>query len=306
MNSTFVVSLTPFTVDGVLDEDGLRRHLRRLGAAGIGVYLAGSGSGEGYTLDRDERRRVFEIGAEELSGVVPVRAMGVEPRTAAEMIVLAGDADAAGLDAVQVYSLDMGHGYAPTVAEMSHYLHSVLDAVTGPVVLSTHQSVGYHYPAALVGELLTRYDHIVGCERNPLRSLGRRRGDRRGRRPRRRARRRPHARVERARARGPGLPQLRGQPGASALRLAHRAPRHRRSPRRRGRVHARIMRIFRATQALGGIVGAKAALALLGAPGGAPRPPRLPVGAADAADLADLVATLAPDDRAAMSDAADA
>ena len=62
-----MVSLTPFTEDGDLDEPGLRAHLRRLGVAGIGVYLAGSGSGEGYTLTRDERRRVFDVGVEELA-----------------------------------------------------------------------------------------------------------------------------------------------------------------------------------------------------------------------------------------------
>ena len=117
--STFVVSLTPFTETGELDEGGLRAHLRRLGAAGIGVYLAGSGSGEGYTLSRDERCRVFEIGVAELGGKVPVRAMGVEPRTAAEVVTLAEDAVAAGLDATQVYSLDLGHGYRPTAEEMS-------------------------------------------------------------------------------------------------------------------------------------------------------------------------------------------
>jgi len=41
-------------LDGGLDEAGLRAHLGRLGDAGIGVYLAGSGSGEGYTLDDGE------------------------------------------------------------------------------------------------------------------------------------------------------------------------------------------------------------------------------------------------------------
>jgi 4-hydroxy-tetrahydrodipicolinate synthase len=53
--STFVISLTPFTEDGALDDAGLRAHLARLRASGIGVYLAGSGSGEGYTLTRDRK-----------------------------------------------------------------------------------------------------------------------------------------------------------------------------------------------------------------------------------------------------------
>ena len=65
--STFVISLTPYTKDGALDERGLRGHLRRLAAAGIGVYLGGSGSGEGYTLTEAERDRVFEIGCEAFS-----------------------------------------------------------------------------------------------------------------------------------------------------------------------------------------------------------------------------------------------
>jgi 4-hydroxy-tetrahydrodipicolinate synthase len=105
--STFVVSLTPFTREGELDDAGLQAHLRRLGRAGIGVYVAGSGSGEGYTLSGDERRRVFDVAVAELAGKVPVRAMGVEPRTAAEVVALAEDAVAAGLDATQVYSLDL-------------------------------------------------------------------------------------------------------------------------------------------------------------------------------------------------------
>ena len=87
--STFVISLTPFTQAGALDEEGLRDHLRRLGDSGIGVYVGGSGSGEGYTLTPDEVRRLMEVAAEELSGRVPVRMMGVEPRTAQEAIELA-------------------------------------------------------------------------------------------------------------------------------------------------------------------------------------------------------------------------
>ena len=232
-----MVSLTPFARTGALDEPGLRAHLQRLGASGIGVYLAGSGSGEGYTLSRDERRRVFAIGVEELGGKVPVRAMGVEPRTAADVVGLAEDAVTAGLDATQVYSLDLGHGYVPTGDEMTTYLLTVLDEAPGDLVLSTHHSVGYHYPPARIGELVSTYPNVIGVNvthpeltyvaevldaidgradvhvGGPVHALG-------------------------ALARRPGLPQLGGQPGAPPVRLAHRALRRRRPRRRRRHPHA--------------------------------------------------------------------
>ena len=40
--TTYVISITPFTQQGELDEDGLRRHLNRLADSGIGVYVVGS------------------------------------------------------------------------------------------------------------------------------------------------------------------------------------------------------------------------------------------------------------------------
>jgi len=292
--TTFVISLTPFTDVGTLDEPALRAHLRRLGESGIGVYLAGSGSGEGYTLTRDERRRVFDIGAEALSGQVPVRAMGVEPRTAEEVITLAEDAVAAGLDATQVYSLDLGHGYLPTADELRGYLRAVLDAAPGDLVLSTHQSVGYHYEPALLSELVGEYPRIVGVNvthrdlvyvaqvldaidgrvavhvGGPVHALG---------------------------AMALGARGYLSSEGNLAPRLCVQLVECVEAGDHDGaaRVHARIMQVFEATQALGGIVGTKAALRALGAPGGWPRPPRLPVSADRAQALIDVLVALGLD-----------
>ena len=287
-HSTFVISLTPFTEDGTLDESALRAHLRRMGAAGIGVYLAGSGSGEGYTLTRGERRRVLEIGAEELAGRVPVRAMGVEPRTAAEVVELADDAVAAGLEATQVYSLDLGHGYVPTADEQRTYLRTVLDRALGDLVVSTHQSVGYHYAPALIDEVLTEYPHVVGMNvthrdlvyvaevldaidgrvdvhvGGPLHALG---------------------------ATALGATGYLSSEGNLAPHLCVDVVTRIDAGDHDGAAHAhgQVMEIHSATQALGGIVGAKAALRLLGAPGGWPRPPRLPVAPERAQTLVDVL-----------------
>ena len=101
--------------------------------AGVGVYLGGGGSGEGFTLDDDEARRVLEIGVDQIGGRVPVRAMGIEPRTAQQMIDYIGVAAEAGVDAAQIYSLDPGHGHRPTPAEIEAYLRAVLESTVAPL-----------------------------------------------------------------------------------------------------------------------------------------------------------------------------
>lgn len=160
--SVFAVSITPFTVDGRLDEDGFRRHLRRIATSGIGVYVGGGGSGEGFVLTAQERRRLLGIGADELRGRVPFRSMGVETRSAGDMIDYLADAQSAGVDAAQVYSLDLGHGHRPTDEEVLEYLFDVLSATTVPTILSTHQSVGYRIAVESLVRVVDRFDHVVG------------------------------------------------------------------------------------------------------------------------------------------------
>ena len=271
--STYAISLTPFTAAGELDEAALRAHLRRLGRSGIGVYVAGSGSGEGYALSRAERRRVMEIAGEELLGLVPVRVMGVEPRTAEEAIELGADCAAAGLDAMQLYSLDMGHGYLPRREELAAYLETVLESVTCPVVISTHQSVGYRYPVELLAEVVDRHDHVIGVNLTSP-DIG--------------------YLAEAADAIAGRVELHVGGPMHALTALAlgangflssegNLAPKlcvsvadawNQGDSAGLASAFAEMIRLFRMTQAAGGIVGTKAALRSLDAPGGWPRPPR--------------------------------
>lgn len=158
----FAISITPFDATGGIDEGAFRRHLSRLVADGVGVYVGGGGSGEGYTLAETEVRRLHEIAADELPPGAPVRAMGVEPRTAAEMGRFLAAAQSAGLNGAQVYSLDVGHGHRPTPAEMERYLTEVLDSTGIGCIVSTHQSVGYRIPVGLLVDLAGRFDHMIG------------------------------------------------------------------------------------------------------------------------------------------------
>ena len=155
-----VIAITPFTADGALDEAGIRAHLRRMADAGVGVYVGGGGSGEGFTLSDDEMRRLLDVATTELDGAV--RAMGVEPRTATQMIAFTEAAAAAGVEACQIYSLDPGHGHRPTMAEVGRYLTEVLDTCPIPAVISTHQSVGYRIPVPMLVDLAAAHPQVIG------------------------------------------------------------------------------------------------------------------------------------------------
>lgn len=274
--STFVISITPFTEDGAFDEGATRGHLRRMAAAGIGVYLGGGGSGEGYVLSADEARRLLQIGVEELKGKVPVRAMGVEPRTAGEMIEFMEMAARAGVDAAQIYSLDQGHGHRPRHDEIYRYFDDVLRAGTFPSVLSTHQSVGYQVPVGMLVEFADRFEHLIGINTSHqdlgyLAAIVDALGDR----------------LE-IHVGGPNLALTALSLGATGYLSSegNLAP-HLcvgviqaycdNDARRTGELFGALLRLSDTFYAAGGIRAIKRVLSALGLPGGFPRPPQLPV-----------------------------
>lgn len=274
--STYVISLTPFDDHDRLDVEALRVHLRRMRDAGIGVYVGGGGSGEGYTLTRDETATLLRVAAEELGGHVPVRSMGVEPRSAREMVELAAVVADAGLPAMQVYSLDAGHGRMPRPDELETYFCDILDALPVQAVLSTHQSVGYWLQIDSLKRLVDRYPGIVGINvtNNDVTYLIRV----------------IEAVGDRIEIHVGGAMQ-----GLTALALgangfltseANLAPKLAQSVIDRWVAgdlagaadrFARVLRLYAAMAGVGGVSGTKAALNQLGLPGGAPRKPRLPV-----------------------------
>ena len=97
------MSITPFAMDGGLDEEAMRAHLGRMAAAEVGVVLGSLGTGEGHLLREAEIDRLYEIGVEELKGKVPVYGGAITFSGTDRMIEQARRGAASGLDAVQVY-----------------------------------------------------------------------------------------------------------------------------------------------------------------------------------------------------------
>ena len=152
---------TTFAPDKSLDEGAFREFLHRFVDAGIGVYLASAGSGEGHALTWDELRRVYEIGVEVCKGKVPVAANPPEQHTAQGSIAHAVLAVEAGVDLVNIYGPAGWHGFRPSDAEFLGYYEEVLGAIRHPVALAPNAVIGYQPRAALIAEVANRYPQVI-------------------------------------------------------------------------------------------------------------------------------------------------
>ncbi len=156
----FCMAATPFAADGSLDEAALRLHLQRLVDAGNGVYLGSGGAGEGHVLTPQELRRIYDIGVAVCRGRVPVYANPRESRSAAAMHEVAREAVAAGVDVVQIYQLDAGHGMIPTLREQEAYFRELLAELQHPLAISIHAYAGYAAPPSLLAALVRDFPQV--------------------------------------------------------------------------------------------------------------------------------------------------
>ena len=86
--------------------------------------------------------------------------MGCEQRSAAEFAPFIRIAEQVGVDAVQLYQMELMHASKPGVDELERYFRTLLEGMTIPARLSTHQQNGYTTPIDLIDRLLHDYPHI--------------------------------------------------------------------------------------------------------------------------------------------------
>ena len=155
------MSITPFDRMGAIDAGLFRAHLRFLAAAGVGVYVASQGSGEGDLLSFDEKVMLYAIAAEELRGRVPVAAAGIGlAASTAATRELAIAAEQAGVDAVQIIAPRPGP-QRPRDDELEAHFRSVIEAVRCDVHVSNNTALaGYELPIAIVERLVDDYPHV--------------------------------------------------------------------------------------------------------------------------------------------------
>jgi 4-hydroxy-tetrahydrodipicolinate synthase len=152
--------VTPFRRDESLDEETLRKLIRRQIEAGINFLVPCGTTGESPTLEPSEHLRVIEITLEEARGKVPVLA-GAGGYNTREVIALAKELEARGVDGI----LSVTPYYnKPTQEGLYQHYRAIAESTTLPIIVYSVQGrTGVNVePATLLR--LSEIKNIVGVK----------------------------------------------------------------------------------------------------------------------------------------------
>jgi 4-hydroxy-tetrahydrodipicolinate synthase len=152
--------VTPFARDFTLDEEALRRLVRRQIEAGIDFLVPCGTTGESPTLSRAEHLRVVEITVEESHGKIPVLG-GAGGYNTAEVIELAQDLARIGVDGV----LSVTPYYnKPTQEGLYQHYRAIASSISLPIVVYSVQGrTGVNVEPATLARL-AGIENIVGVK----------------------------------------------------------------------------------------------------------------------------------------------
>ncbi len=152
--------VTPFRRDLSLDEEALRRLVRRQIEGGVDFLVPCGTTGENPTLTREEHLRVVEITLQEARGRLPVLA-GCGGYNTAEVIELGKQLAAMGVDGL----LSVTPYYnKPTQEGLYQHYKAIAEAVPLPIVVYSVQSrTGVNVEPATVRRL-AEIENIVGIK----------------------------------------------------------------------------------------------------------------------------------------------
>jgi 4-hydroxy-tetrahydrodipicolinate synthase len=123
--------VTPFRKDLSLDEDALRRLIRRQIAGGINFLVPCGTTGESPTLTHEEHLRVVAITLEEAKGKVPILA-GAGGYDTRKVIEMAREIERMGADGI----LSVTPYYnKPTQEGLYHHYKAIASAISLPIIL---------------------------------------------------------------------------------------------------------------------------------------------------------------------------
>lgn len=152
--------VTPFRRDFTLDEEGVRRLVRRQIDGGIQFLVPCGTTGESPTLSHAEQRRVVEITIEEAAGRVPVLA-GAGGNNTTHIIELAREFQQLGADGI----LSVSPYYnKPTQEGLYQHFKAIAEAIRLPIILyNIPGRTGVNIEPATV-KRLAEIENIIGVK----------------------------------------------------------------------------------------------------------------------------------------------
>ncbi|MDH7477836.1 MAG: 4-hydroxy-tetrahydrodipicolinate synthase [Candidatus Bathyarchaeota archaeon] len=161
LEGIFVPHITPFTREGELDEEALRKCVKFWVKGGVSGLVPCGSNGEAPYLNREERKKVIEIVMEEAGGKVRVVA-GTGSMSTRETILFTKDAEVLGVDAALVVT---PFYFKLSNRELIAHYKAVLEAVDLPIVLySVPKFTGYSLDPTVIAHLASEYDNVVGVK----------------------------------------------------------------------------------------------------------------------------------------------
>src|SRR5437667_3379351 len=152
--------VTPFARDFTIDEEALRRLIRRQIDGDVDFLVPCGTTGESPTLSRTEHLRVVEITVEEAGGKIPVLG-GAGGYNTAEVIELAQELAQIGVDGI----LSVTPYYnKPTQEGLYQHYRAIASAVTLPIIVYSVQGrTGVNVEPATLARL-AGIENIVGVK----------------------------------------------------------------------------------------------------------------------------------------------
>ncbi len=153
----FPAMTTPFDDAERIDHDTLRRHARRLEAAGVDGLVPVGTTGESATMTHDEHVAVVETVVDAVEDVPVIAGAGSNnTREALELSERSADAGADGLLLISPYYNN------PEPAGMEHHFRAIADAVDLPQIVYNVPSRTGRNVAIETAVSLARHENVVG------------------------------------------------------------------------------------------------------------------------------------------------
>ena len=161
LQGIFVPHVTPFTRDGDLNLEALRRCVEFWIDGGVSGLVTCGSNGEAPYLSREERRKVIETVLDEVNDRVPVIA-GTGGMSTRETIQLTKDAEDLGVGAAMVVT---PFYFRYSDEEIYQHYKAVAEATDLPILLyNVPKFTGFSLKPSVVEKLVLECDNVIGIK----------------------------------------------------------------------------------------------------------------------------------------------